>query len=95
MAGIVPQTPQTLTTKAWVTAVATQSHLGLQRRIVTFLLWAYGFLLAATISIFFFFQGFHAWGFQLDLKVLLWLGGATVGEIGGLLLLTVRVVFRK
>jgi len=43
----------------------------------------------------FFLEGFHAWGFDLNLKVLRWLGGATIGEIGGLLLLTLRVVFQK
>jgi hypothetical protein len=61
---------------------------------VGFLLKAYGCLLVATMAIFLL-QGFHLLGFSLDLKVLLWLGGATIGEIGGLLLLTARVVFRR
>jgi hypothetical protein len=89
---IVPQAPATLTTKAWVATVTTQRHLRLQGRIITFLLWAYGSLLATAMTIFFL-QGFHLWGFALDLKILGWLGGATIGEIGGLLLLTFRVVF--
>jgi len=92
--GVAPQAPEALTTRDWVVTVTTQSHLHLQRRIITFLLSAYGFLVAATMAIFFL-QGFHAWGFALDLKVLVWLGGATIGEIGGLLLLTFRVVFKK
>jgi hypothetical protein len=91
---IVPQAPATVTTKDWVNTVTTQSHLNLQKRIIDFLLWAYGLVLAATIGIFYL-QGFHARGFTIDLKVLLWLGAATIGEIGGLLLLTFRVVFKK
>jgi len=91
---IVPEAPATLNTKDWVATVTTQRHLRLQGRIITFLLWAYGSLLVAAMTIFFL-QGFHAWGFTLDLKILGWLGGATIGEIGGLLLLTFRVVFEK
>ena len=41
-----------------------------QEPIITFLLGAYGFLLTATTTILFL-QGFHAWGFDLDIKVLL------------------------
>lgn len=78
----------------WVVTVKTQSQIALQHRIVGFLLWAYGCLLFGTMATFFL-QGFHLFGFSLDLKVLLWLGGATIGEIGGLLLLTARVVFRR
>jgi len=84
----------TLKTKDWIAAVTAERSLTLQERVVTFLLYAYGFLLAATMTIVFL-QGFHVWGFVLDQKVLLWLGGATVGEIGGLLLLTLKAVFRK
>lgn len=90
----IPRPPATLTTQAWVETATTASHLRQQHRIITFLLWAYGSVLTATMGIFFL-QGFHAWTFELDRQVLLWLGAATVGEIGGLLLLTFRVVFRR
>jgi hypothetical protein len=58
------------------------------------LLWAYGFVIIATFTIFFL-QGFQLGGFHLPDKVLLWLGGATVGEIAGLLMMSIRVVAEK
>jgi hypothetical protein len=94
MPEIAPQAPATVTTRAWVDTVTTQSHLRLQDRIINFLLWAYGLSLLTTMAIFLL-QGFRLWSFSLDLKVLLWLGGATIGEIGGLLVLTFRVVFKR
>jgi hypothetical protein len=94
MPPIIPRPPELLTPKEWGDIATTQSHLHHQSQIVPFLLWAYGLFSAATFAIFFF-QGFHAWGFQLDLKVLLCLAGATIGEIGGLLLLTFRLVFKR
>jgi hypothetical protein len=66
----------------------------LRMKVVDFLLIAYGFLLLTTIIIIFF-QGFHCLGFQLPNEFLNWLGGATIGEIGGLLTLTISAVFRK
>jgi hypothetical protein len=87
--GIAKSAPAELKPKEWVAAV----HLGFQQQIITFLLWAYGLLLAATMTILFL-QGFHAWNFNLDTKLLMWLGGATIGEIGGLLVLTLRATFR-
>ncbi|MGA7340717.1 MAG: hypothetical protein WBE72_23450 [Terracidiphilus sp.] len=81
--------PEQLKLKEWVSAV----HVGFQQQIVTFLLWAYGFLLAATVTIIFF-QGFHFKGFALDSAFLKWLGGATIGEIGGLLVFTFRASFK-
>jgi hypothetical protein len=80
--------------KNWVTKVTTQHQIELQKLIVRFLLWAYGFLLAATVGIFFL-QGFKLWGFQLDSGLLKWLGGATVGDVSGLLTLTFGAVFKK
>jgi len=94
MPGIIPQPPDILTPKQWGEIANTQARLHHQSQIEPFLLWAYGLFSAATFAIFFL-QGFHTWGFQLDIKVLLCLSGATIGEIGGLLLLTFRVVFRK
>lgn len=81
---------ETVTVKNWVTAVSTQQQV----KVVNFLLWAYGGLLAATMLIFFL-QGFRLWGFSLEVGLLRWLGGATVGAIAGLLALTLRAVFRS
>jgi hypothetical protein len=84
-----PETP----VKEWVTEVTVTNDLGTKSRIVTFLLWAYGGLLATTMGIFFL-QGFsHVTGFSLDLGTLHWLGGATIGEIAGLLGITVTHYF--
>lgn len=80
--------------KDWVTKVTTQATITQQERIIQFLLRAYGALLAVTMAIFCL-QGFKLWGFSLDPALLKWLGGATVGEIGGLLLLTFKAVFKK
>lgn len=91
---LVPKPPERLTAKGWIDAMTVHQRLHLQQRIVTFLLTAYGSLLFATMGIFLL-QGFHLFGFSLDLKVLFWLGGATIGGIGGLLLLTGRLVFRR
>jgi hypothetical protein len=78
---------ETVMVKNWVTAVTTQQQ-------VNFLLWAYGGLLTATMLVFFL-QGFRLWGFSLDVGLLRWLGGATVGEIAGLMALTLRAIFRS
>jgi hypothetical protein len=82
----------TLETKDWIAAITTVRHLTLQEKVVNFLLCAYGFLLLSS-TVIIFFQGFHAWGFSLDSHLLNWLGGVTIGEIGGLLLLTFRAIF--
>ena len=81
---------ETLSVKNWVTTVTTEQQV----KVINFLLWAYGGLLTATMLIFFF-QGFRLWGFSLDVVLLRWLGGATVGEIAGLLTLTFRAIFRS
>jgi hypothetical protein len=86
---LVQKPPDNLTPKQWVDAV----HVGFQEKIVNFLLWAYGFLLVATIAILLL-QGFHVQGFALDPALLKWLGGATIGEIGGLLIFTFRAAFK-
>jgi hypothetical protein len=73
-----------------VLEVSTTSDLTMRSHIVTFLLWAYGGSLTVTFAIFML-QGLsHATGFQLDRESLRWLGGATVGEIAGLLAITVK-----
>ncbi len=76
--------------KLWVEEV----RVGLQQTIITFLLWAYAGLLIATMAIFFL-QGFKLWGFNLDSGLLKWLGGATIGNIAGLLTLTFGAVFKR
>ena len=79
--------------KEWVLEVSTATDLQMRSRIVTFLLWAYGGSLATTFVVFVL-QGFsHATGFQLDRESLRWLGGATIGEIAGLLTITVSHFF--
>jgi len=85
-----PQIP----VKEWVTRVTTEHNIGLERRIVTFLLRAYGCLLAVSIVIFLL-QGFNLWGFKLSDTDLRFIGTATVGEIGGLLLLTFRAILSR
>ena len=80
--------------KEWVTQVTTEHTIELQKRIVTFLLRAYGWLLAASILIFVL-QGFKLWGFYLNDTVLKFIGTATIGEVGGLLALTFRAAFKK
>jgi hypothetical protein len=81
--------PEVLNPKDWVSAV----RVDVQQQIVIFLLRAYGFLLVATMAIFFL-QGFHVWGFTLEISLLRWLGGATIGEIGGLLVIAFRASFK-
>jgi len=84
----------TVQVKNWVAEVTTQHQIGLQRLIVRFLLCAYSFLLVTTVVILLL-QGFRAWGFQLETAFLKWLGGATIGVVGGLLTLTFGAVFRR
>jgi hypothetical protein len=61
---------------------------------VTFLLSAYGGLLAGTLTLFFL-QGFRTAGFHLEESTMHWLGGATIGEIGGLLTMTFGYFFKR
>jgi hypothetical protein len=68
------------------------SDLASRRTIVLFLLWAYGLLVASTLLIFFL-QGFGLWRFKLDGSTLNWLGAATIGEIAGLLTVTIKSLF--
>lgn len=76
------------------TRVTTGHNINLQKRIITFLLRAYGCLLAASILIFML-QGFNLWGFKLSETDLKFIGTGTIAEIGGLLTLTFRAVFSK
>jgi hypothetical protein len=80
-----------LTPKNWATRVEAESWR-LRNIVLVFLLCAFGFLLFTTMGIFFL-QGFRVKGFYLPATVLLWLGGATIGEVAGLLILCIRAVF--
>ncbi|MGC9947278.1 MAG: hypothetical protein ABSF64_12990 [Bryobacteraceae bacterium] len=93
-AGDQPRRRTVADVKIWVEEITTTHHITQQGKIINFLLVAYGGLLLATMAIFYF-QGFKAWGFNLDATLLKWLGGATIGEIAGLLTLTLGAVFRK
>ena len=84
----------TTAVKDWVEQITTANSVNLQQRMVSFLLRAYGASLAATLAIFLL-QGWHLWGFNLDAALLKWLGGATIGEIAGLLTLTFGAVFKR
>jgi hypothetical protein len=81
-----------LTVKDWVTKASADHKFHLQKQIVRFLLRAYGALLAASALIFLL-QGFGTWGFKLSETMLKFVGAITIGEIGGLLTLTIRGVF--
>jgi len=83
----------TATVKDWIDQIVTVNQINLQQQIIGFLLKAYGGLLAATMLIFFL-QGFKLGGFAIEAGLLKWLGGATMGEIAGLLTLTFGAVFK-
>ena len=85
--------PTPVTVKDWVTKATASHKIDLQKRIVGFLLLAYGSALAASLLIYLL-QGFALWGFKLSETDLKFIGSATVGEIGGLLTLSFREVFR-
>jgi hypothetical protein len=86
--------PVPVSVREWVTKATADHTFHLQKRIVGFLLRAYGGLLAASVIIFLL-QGFGTWGFKLSETVLKFIGAGTIGEIGGLLALTFRAVFVK
>lgn len=77
----------------WATEATLRHTLTQREKIIQFLLWSYGGSLLATMSIFYL-QGFKVWGFNLDATLLKWLGGATIGELAGLLTLAVGAVFK-
>jgi hypothetical protein len=85
--------PIPLTVKDWVTKATANHKFDLQKHVVRFLLPAYGALLAGAVLIYLL-QGFALWGFNLSEMDLKFVGGATIGCVGGLLTLTFRTVFR-
>ena len=80
--------------KGWVEQVETFTVIGLRDRAATFLFRTYAALITVTMGIFLL-QGFHLWGFNLDLSLLKWLGGAVVGEIAGLALMVFSFLFER
>jgi hypothetical protein len=72
----------------------TRHKLKFQGRVFTFLFWMYGFVIVATVGIVFL-EGFHYKDFRLPENFLMWLGAATLGEMGGLLTLTWGALFRS
>jgi hypothetical protein len=83
-----------LEAKMFVEKATVLHWIDTQKLIIRFLLVAYGFLLVVTMGMFLL-QGFRLEGFNLDRGLLMWLGGATVGTVGGLLTLTFGAVFKK
>lgn len=77
----------------WSTEATLRHTLAQREKIIHFLLWSYGASLSAIVLIFCL-QGFKTWGFNLDGALLKWLGGATIGELAGLLTLAVGAVFK-
>jgi hypothetical protein len=86
---INPKPPEKLSVKDWISVVSTNRL----STMVIFLLCSYGFLIVSTTAIFFL-EGFHFKCFNLDPSLIKWLGGATIGEIGGLLTLTFKESFK-
>jgi len=82
-----------LETRNWVIESTLRHTLAQREKIIHFLLWSYGASLSAIVLIFYL-QGFKTWGFNLDGTLLRWLGGATIGELAGLLTLAVGAVFK-
>lgn len=86
--------PATLNVKEYVSVITTEHTLDLRSKITTFLFRAYGFLIVATVGIFLL-QGFHVYGFNLSEGLLKLLGGTTIGEVAGLITLTIKATFKK
>jgi len=98
---VLPEKQWISSVEEWQLVALTQSELAShasnvvsRRTMISFLLWAYGGLLACSMVIFFL-QGFHLWGFALEISTLNWLGAATVGEIAGLLTIAMRFLFES
>jgi len=41
------------------------------------------------------FEGFHAWGFNLDTSLMHWIGAATIGMVGTLTMLVYKAFFSR
>lgn len=78
-----------LTVKEFIETETTLSTLRMRERLLTVLLICFTFVIVSTITIFFL-QGFEVYGFNLDRAILQWLGAATIGEVAGLIYLTIK-----
>ena len=88
------EAPSQLSTEDYITRVIITRTLGMQERIVWFLLWIYVGVIACTFTLIFL-QGFKPCNFELPADFLKWLGAITIGEVAGLLCLTIGAVFRS
>ena len=91
---MISSEPQQLAPKQYIDRVTTLHRMEMQRGALSFLYWAYGFLLAATVLIILL-QGFRIGGFNLDASFLKWLGAVTLGEVGGLAATVYGALFRR
>ena len=83
-----------LSTEDYIARVTTTHTLGMQERIVRFLLRIYVGAISASFTLVFL-QGFKLGGFELPADFLKWLGGITIGELAGLLSLAIGAAFRS
>ncbi len=83
-----------LTPKEWLERESALRTLRMKEILLISLLILYALVLVSTITIFFL-QGFRVCGFNLDMSLLKWLGGATVGEVAGLITLTVTYYLKS
>jgi hypothetical protein len=86
--------PVKLTPKQWIDQAVTLHTIGMQVLIVRSLLalFALGFVSGLAM---FLMQGFHTLEFHLEKEEMRWIGGATVGSLGGLITTVVGALFRK
>lgn len=85
---------RSLTPKEFIERDEALSVIAQREKAIIFLFWAYGGLLAFTATIILL-QGFGWGGFKLDAKFLIWLGGATIGEVAGLAVLVYVSLFKR
>jgi hypothetical protein len=79
--------------KEFLTKEKELSNISMREKAAIFFFTIYGLALVATLAVYFL-QGFNAWGFNLQTELLKWLGGVTLGELGGLALLVYGFLFR-
>lgn len=88
------QQTTTYSTKEYIEQTTALSNISMREKALTFLIYAYSFLLVSTMIIIFF-QGFKLFGFNLDLDFLKWLGAVTVGEVTGMIIMIIGALFGK
>lgn len=82
-----------LTAKEFIEREEALSAIAQREKAVRFLFWAYGGLLVFTGAVILL-QGFGWGGFKMEAKFLIWLGGATIGEVAGLAALVYGSLFK-